>query len=97
MNLDEPGSEYGDFSAGQMLVDLLQSEDLSDLLEVSEVSEPASARAAVDAQEAAVAVIIPAGFTGAALGAGSAAIELYQDPTLTLGPVSYTHLRAHET
>jgi len=86
VNLDEPGSEYGDFSAGHMLVDLLESENLSGLLEVSEASGPARARAAVDAQEAAVAVIIPADFTGAALGAGSAAVELYQDPTLTLGP-----------
>lgn len=75
------------FSAGQMLVEILQAENLADLLQVTEASDPASARAAVDRQEVGVAIIIPQGFTAAVLDTQDhAAIELYQDPTLTLGP-----------
>jgi ABC-2 type transport system permease protein len=65
----------------------LKAEDLADVLEVVEAPDVASARAAVDRQEASVAVIIPDHFTAALLDPeGSAAVELYQDPTLTLGP-----------
>lgn len=75
------------FSAGQMLLEILQTEGLADLIQVTKVSDPASARAAVDAQEVGVAIIIPEDFTAAVLDTqGHAAIELYQDPTLTLGP-----------
>jgi len=87
VNLDEPVSEYGDFSAGQMLVDLLQEEELTKLLEVIQVTDAASARAAVDNQEAGVAVIIPADLSAAVFDPeGRASIEVYRDPTLTLGP-----------
>ena len=87
VNLDEPPAQFGGFSAGQMLVELLGSEELGQLLDVTEVDDAVSARAAVDEQEAGVAVIVPAGFTAAAFGPeGRAAIEVYQDPTLTLGP-----------
>ena len=86
VNLDEPDPQSGGFSAGQTLVDLLQSEDLATLLAVTEVQDAASARAAVDNQEAGVAVIIPADFTAVMFKSeGSTAIELYQDPTLTIG------------
>jgi ABC-2 type transport system permease protein len=75
------------FSAGQTRVDLLKSPDLADLLQVTAAADAASARAAVDRQEAGVAVIIPPGFTSAIFETnGRAAVELYQDPTLTLGP-----------
>jgi ABC-2 type transport system permease protein len=41
----------------------------------------------VDNQEAGVAIIIPADFTGAIIGEQqTAAVELYRDPTLTIGP-----------
>lgn len=86
-NLDQPASQFGGFSAGQMLVEFLQDERLADLLQVTEAADGASARAAVDRQEAGVAIIIPPGFTAAAFASeGSTAITLYQDPTLTLGP-----------
>ena len=75
------------FSAGQMLVEILTSEDLSDLVHVTLADDAASARAAVDRQQAGVALIIPAGFTQVLFAPeGQAAVELYQDPTLTLGP-----------
>jgi len=87
VNLDEPMSEYGDFSAGQMMVEFLQLEELEELLMVTEAADAASARAAVDKQEADVVVIIPAGLSGAVFDPdGQAAVEVYQDPTLTLGP-----------
>ncbi len=84
VNLDK--AEMG-FSAGQTLVDVLTSADLSDLVQVTMTADPAAARVAVDQQQAGVALIIPAGFTAALFAPqGQAAIELYQDPTLTLGP-----------
>jgi len=85
-NLDQP-DPYSGFSAGRMLVEFLQSEQLADLLQATEVADEASARAAVDNQEAGVAVIIPPDLTAAVIASeGSATITLYQDPTLTLGP-----------
>lgn len=83
VNLDE--AQMG-FSAGQILADVL-GEAIPGTILVTEVADAAAARAAVDRQEAAVAVIIPAGFTAAVFAPdGQAAVELYQDPTLTLGP-----------
>jgi ABC-2 type transport system permease protein len=74
-------------SGGQTLTELLQDEQLSELLQVSVVDDPDSARAAVDQQKAGVAVIIPADFSQAATLPGkTAAITLYQDPTLSVGP-----------
>ncbi len=86
VNLDQPVSQFGGFSGGQMLVEFLQDERLAGLLQVTEAADEASARAAVDHQDAGVAVIIPPDFTAAFAPEGSATVTLYQDPTLTLGP-----------
>jgi ABC-2 type transport system permease protein len=87
VNLDQPATQFGSFSAGQMLVEFLQSEDLAGLVQVMEAPDEVSARAAVDRQEAGVAVIIPSDFTGAVFEpGGNAAVRLYKDPTLTIGP-----------
>lgn len=84
VNQDQPA---GGFSAGQMLADFVKSDSLKSILVATETADAALARAAVDRQEAGVAVIIPAGLTGAMMNPGGrAAVELYQDPTLTLGP-----------
>ena len=86
-NLDEPGEQFGNFSAGALLVEFLQVDELSELLALVEVGDVARAREAVDSQEAGVALIIPADFTMAVLGPeGQTSVELYQDPTLSLGP-----------
>jgi ABC-2 type transport system permease protein len=54
---------------------------------VTATDDEAAAFAAVDRQEAAVAIIIPVNFTSAASGGDQqAALVLYQDPTLTFGP-----------
>ena len=74
------------FSGGDLLKDVLRNDDLY-MLDTVEAPDAATARTAVDRQEAAVAVIIPPNFTSAILEAESeATVEIYQDPTLTLGP-----------
>ena len=85
-NLDQPNPGSG-FSAGHMLADYLQSEELSGLLQVSLAADESSARAAVEQQEADVAVLIPADFTAAAMYQEvSATVTLLHDPTLTIQP-----------
>jgi ABC-2 type transport system permease protein len=86
-NADQPGSQAGGFAAGAMLVDFLESEDLQDLLAVEVAPDAASARAAVDARRADVAVLIPPDFSDAVFSVGGqAAVALYPDPTLTIAP-----------
>lgn len=83
VNLDQPS---GDLAAGKTLLGILR-ESIPGVLQVTEARDWSTARQVVDRQQAAVAVLIPAGFTAAALSPnGRAALELYQDPTLTLGP-----------
>jgi ABC-type transport system involved in multi-copper enzyme maturation permease subunit len=72
---------------GELIVRVLQGESLSDMLAVSLAPDAETARAAVDRQEAQVAVIIPADFSRQfAAPTGRAALTFYQDPTLTIGP-----------
>lgn len=87
VNLDDTGDEYGGNSVGAVLVEVLSSPELADLVDVTKAVDPAAARAAVEDQEAGIALIIPDGFSEAAFETGaSATLEFYQDPTLTLGP-----------
>jgi ABC-2 type transport system permease protein len=74
-------------SLGEMLVSILLNENFSDLMSITPASET-EARAAVDAREAGLAIIIPPDFTTALIGSAgeSAAIEFYKDPELSLGP-----------
>ncbi len=86
-NLDQPGAQNGGLAAGQMLLEFLQSENLSHLLEVTVAEDEASARKAVEGQQADVALIIPVDFTAAALAPDrEATLVQYQDPTLAIGP-----------
>jgi linearmycin/streptolysin S transport system permease protein len=74
------------FSGGELLTSILKNA-MPDLVQVTQATDPATARSAVDRQNAAVVVIIPSGFTAAIMNPGGrAAVELYQDPTLTIGP-----------
>jgi ABC-2 type transport system permease protein len=73
--------------AGMMLEGLLTGEDFASVLEAERLSDPQAARTAVDAGEAAAAVIIPEGFSIALeSGRSAAAVEVYQDPAGTVGP-----------
>lgn len=81
VNLDPAGV------AAKAIADLLTGNDLSGVLDAVRESDPAAAREAVDAGEAAAAVIIPEGFSEA-IGntADPASVEVYQDPAQTVGP-----------
>lgn len=95
VNQDEAASPT-EFSAGARLVEFLQDEGVAEVLAVTVATDEASARAAVDAQEAGVAVIIPAGFSDALATPGErATVTLYQDPTLSIGPGIVEDLVAH--
>jgi ABC-2 type transport system permease protein len=95
-NLDQESAPGSPFKAGEMLVEFLKDEDLAEMLEVRMAADEAGARSAVDGQEADVALIIPANFTSAAIAAGQkAALVLYHDPTLTIGPGIVKDLVSH--
>lgn len=82
---------YDDGAFGQVLVDTFLSDDLSDLLITDVLTDEAAARARVDADEIAAAVIIPEGLSAAILPAedgapgGSATVEIYANPTRPVG------------
>ncbi|NLS78284.1 MAG: ABC transporter permease [Chloroflexi bacterium] len=84
--------DAGEF--GQRLVRMLEADGLADLLVVTVLSDDAAARAAVDADQSAAAVIVPADFSEAVVPAGLSqgdtsglqgaqpvTIELYANPT----------------
>jgi ABC-2 type transport system permease protein len=72
---------------GKLMVEALQSPDFANLLDVSHAADAAAARAAVDSQQAGVAIIIPPDFSQQFVDLdGQATLEFYADPTLTLGP-----------
>jgi hypothetical protein len=70
---------------GQVVVDALQNEDLSDLLEVSLAEDPASAAAQWTARGRWPSSSRPTS-PATADPTGRAVLEFYQDPTLTIGP-----------
>jgi ABC-2 type transport system permease protein len=74
-------------SMGELILSTLQDKRFADLMKVTTVDSAEAARSAVDKQAAGVAIIIPADFSERFSSlAGQATIELYQDPTLSLGP-----------
>lgn len=90
VNLDQT---VANFSVGDLLIEIMTDDKLADLVQTTEVDDAEAARQAVDRQETQVLVIIPAGFTAAVMRPeGKAAIEIYHDPTLTLGPSIVTGL-----
>jgi ABC-type Na+ efflux pump permease subunit len=85
-NLDRADRQAG-LSAGQMFADYLQSEEVASLLQVTAAADEVGARAAVERQDADVAILIPANFTVAAMDPNvTATVTLYHDPTLTIQP-----------
>ncbi|HLB47266.1 MAG TPA: ABC transporter permease [Anaerolineales bacterium] len=85
VNLDEPLADGQNL--GALLVEFLKDEQLAELITATEMNDEASARAAIDRQEAGVVVIIPTDFSAAvAAPDGRATLTLIHDPTLTLGP-----------
>jgi ABC-2 type transport system permease protein len=87
VNQDQPVPQFSEFTTGQMLVEFLQDERLANLITVTEVVDEASARAAVEARSADVAVIIPAELTASVFDPDmTATLVLIKDPALILGP-----------
>lgn len=81
-----PGGVQAD-TMGELVAGILQSDEIADLLDARLVQDAAAARAAVDSQQAQVAIVIPVDFSKQFADIdGTAAIEFYQDPTLTIGP-----------
>jgi ABC-2 type transport system permease protein len=83
--LDYNGQTYSSF--GAMLTDILQGDNFSELMQITSAEE-VQARAAIDSQEAGLAIIIPQDFTNVLIGLTDeqVSIEFYQDPELSLGP-----------
>jgi ABC-2 type transport system permease protein len=74
-------------SMGEVFVSILQSKDMATVMQVSIVDSAEEARALVDDQKAGAAIIIPVDFSSRfSTLEGQASLELYKDPTLTIGP-----------
>jgi len=73
---------------GELVVNILESDEMKDLIDVSFAPDPQTARTAVDNQQAQVALVIPSDFSKQFMDIedGKAVIEFYQDPTLSIGP-----------
>jgi ABC-2 type transport system permease protein len=81
-----PSGSEGE-TMGQILTSHLEDKGLADILQIMRVDSAEAARAAVDSQQAGAAIIIPADFSAQFADInGSTSIELYKDPTLTIGP-----------
>jgi ABC-type Na+ efflux pump permease subunit len=81
-----PGGREAD-TMGDLIVNILESDEIAELIEISFAPDAAAAHAAVDTQVSQVAIIIPPDFSEQfADQDGEAVIEFYQDPTLTIGP-----------
>jgi ABC-2 type transport system permease protein len=90
-NLDRPAG--GKESLAQPLLDIMKDSDLSDLLKTRETPDELAARAAVDQQQAGVAIIVPPDFTRTInRGRNNTQIKIIQDPTLSLGPAVVKNL-----
>ena len=83
----DPSDADPSTTAGDILTRVLISDEMKQLMSVATVTSADAAREAVDSRTAEVAVIIPTAFTKTSMeGAPGAVVEVYQDPTLTLGP-----------
>jgi ABC-2 type transport system permease protein len=81
-NLDRGGAEAGQ-NAGAAIQTVLTSKDLQDVLETSTRGSASAARQAVDDGKAAVAVIVPEGFSAVVFGSDprDEPVEVYENPT----------------
>ncbi len=82
-----PENSLREMSLGETIRSRFFDDSVKSWITASDYADEAAARAAVDAQEIGVAVIIPATFTEDYLaGKTDTAITILQDPTLTIGP-----------
>jgi ABC-type multidrug transport system permease subunit len=95
INLDEgdaafdldPSDADPSTTAGDILTRVLASDGMNELMTVTKAESAKAAREAVDSRTAEVAIIIPTAFTKTSMeGVPGGAVEVYQDPTVSLGP-----------
>ena len=85
VNLDQPHQDL--LQLGKTIPDFLRDPAMPGWLQVSEIADEAHARAALNAREIDVALIVPANLSDAALSPTErATITILHDPTLTIGP-----------
>ena len=85
VNLDQPHQDL--LQLGKTIPDFLRDPAMPGWLQVSEITDEAHARAALNAREIDVALIVPANLSDAALSPTErATITILHDPTLTIGP-----------
>ncbi|MCX6083874.1 MAG: ABC transporter permease, partial [Caldiserica bacterium] len=83
----DPSDADPSTTAGDILTHILASDEMKELMAVTTAASAKAAREAVDSGTAKVAVIIPTAFTKTCMeGVPGGAVEIYQDPTVTLGP-----------
>jgi len=84
-NLDAGHDQIGQL--GEEIVKALKGEEFSGLMEVTTAVDAAAARQAVDTQQAGVAIVIPENFSFSFANTDvETGLEIYKDPTLTIGP-----------
>jgi len=96
VNQDQGAADSQGFNAGAMLLSFLEDEQLQNVMNFSQVEDEGAARKAVSQGDTDIALIIPSNFSAAAITPGEqAAVILYQDPTLTIGPSILEDLLVH--
>ncbi len=79
--------DAGQLQLGRLVANMLSGPQLRDIVSCTEVGDTVVARRVLARRQADVAVIIPAGFSAAALdSAGSAEVLVLADPVKTIGP-----------
>jgi ABC-2 type transport system permease protein len=85
VNQDQPTSI--ELRLGQTLIDFFRDPRMPAWLQTELVNTEAAARAAIDQQQAGVAIIVPTDFSAQATSpTGHTALKMISDPTLTIGP-----------
>jgi ABC-2 type transport system permease protein len=85
VNQDQPQS--ADLNLGKLLIDFFHDERMPAWLQTELVSDEATARTAIDQQQAGVAIIVPADFSKQVISSdGRTALRMIADPTLSIGP-----------
>ncbi len=85
VNQDQPQS--ASLNMGQYLIDFFHDSRMPSWLQIELASDEAAARAAIDQQQAGVAIIVPQDFSAQVTSAdGRTSLKLIVDPTLTIGP-----------
>lgn len=96
VNLDQGVADSAEFDASAMLIEFLQDEEIKNVISFNMAEGEKAALDAVGRGDIDIALIIPSNFSAAALKSGEqAAVTLYQDPILSIGPGILEDLLIH--